>query len=144
MHLPLHSRHLSKMHSWGFRTQITLQHLDLFSSPHQRDDWFFCWELFHSQIACVHKVVSESTLGLMALGFVIISIFVLCSTLLYTGWSPTVDLPDGWSRSCPAALQPSAPRLWWGPSACHFPRHQEYHEGVEIRLENRDIWIYWV
>lgn len=84
MHLPLHSRHLSKMHSWGFRTQITLQHLDLFSSPHQRDDWFFCWELFHSQIAGGYRVVSELTLSLMALCFVIICVFILCLTLLYT------------------------------------------------------------
>lgn len=84
MHLPLHSRHLSKMYSRGFRTQITLQHLDLFCSPHQRDDWFFCWELFHSQIACVSKVVSELTLSLMVLCSVIICIFTLCLTLLYT------------------------------------------------------------
>lgn len=82
MHLPLHSRHLSKMYSWGFRTQITLRHLDLFSSPHQRDDWFFCWELFRSQIARVYKVVRINIL--MALCFVIICIFILCLSLLYT------------------------------------------------------------
>lgn len=71
---------------------------------------FFHWELFHFSFCLQSRMKNTQLYNIVLfddLYFHAVFAFSLC-----TGSSPTVDLPDGRSGSCPAPLQSSFPPLW--------------------------------
>lgn len=93
--------------AWGFRMQTG--HLSVspcsiwIGSPRRVKgiERFLHWELFYFSL-CLQSCMKTLS---MTLCFLMIFFMLFFTFSLYPGSSPTVDLPDGWSRSCPTPLQ---------------------------------------